>query len=132
MRDYDGSPYEGIVLEYTHPQTGGPALPTIGCRVQLLRRGQRLKTRRVTGTSVFCVTQGEGCTVINGQQFRWGKGDILALPSWALHEHANTGSEDAILFSISDRPVMKALGFWREEALAEGGGHQAVTSVFAS
>jgi gentisate 1,2-dioxygenase len=132
LRDYDGSPYEGVVLEYTHPQTGGPALPTIGCQVQLLRRGERLKARRVTGTSVFCVVQGEGSTVINGQQFRWGKGDILALPSWALHEHANTAGEDAILFSISDRPVMKALGFWREEALAGDGGHQAVTSVFAS
>jgi gentisate 1,2-dioxygenase len=118
VRDQDGSPYEGIVLEYTHPLTGGPALPTIGCQVQLIRAGERLKPRRVTGTSIFCVVQGEGQTLINGQPFRWTKGDIVALPSWALHEHASTGKGDAILFSISDRPVMKALGFWREEVPA--------------
>ena len=126
LREREGSPYEGISLEYTHPLTGGPVIPTIGCRVQLLRRGERLKARRVTGSSVFCVAQGSGRSVIAGKRFDWGKGDIVALPSWALHEHANTGSEDAILFSIHDRPVLEVLGFYREEALAENGGHQAL------
>ena len=124
LREREASPYEGVALEYTHPLTGGPVLPTIGCRVQLIRRGERLKARRVTGSAVFYVAQGTGRTVVNGQAFDWGKGDVLALPSWALHEHANTGSEDAILFSIHDRPVLQALGFYREEALADNGGHQ--------
>jgi gentisate 1,2-dioxygenase len=115
LRDTEGSPYEGISLEYTHAQTGGPVLPTIGCRVQLIRKGARLKARRVTGSSVFCVRQGHGRSVIDGQAFDWGKGDIVAIPSWALHQHANTGSEDAILFSITDRPVLEALGFYRED-----------------
>lgn len=114
LREREGSPYEGIALEYTHPQTGGPVMPTISCRVQLLRRGEKLKARRVTGSSVFHVVQGEGRSVIDGTPFEWAKGDIVALPSWALHEHANTGSGDAILFSISDRPVIEALGFYRE------------------
>lgn len=118
LRDRDGSPYEGISLEYIHAQTGGPVLPTIGCRVQLIRRGEKLKPRRVAGSSVFCVRQGEGRSVIDGKTFEWSKNDIVALPSWALHEHANTGSEDAILFSINDRPVFEALGLYREEAAA--------------
>ena len=59
------------------------------------------------------------------------KGDVMALPSWALCEHANTASEDAVLFSIRDRPVMEALGFYREEALLENGGHQEVVGVFS-
>jgi gentisate 1,2-dioxygenase len=36
----------------------------------------------------------------------------------------------AILFSIQDRPVLEALGLYREEAFEENGGHQAVTSTF--
>jgi len=127
LRSRDGSPYEGIALEYTHPLTGGPVIPTIGCRVQLIRRGERLKARRVAGSAVFCVAQGSGRSIIDGKRFDWTKGDIVALPSWALHEHASAGAEDAILFSIHDRPVMEALGFYREEALAENGGHQAVS-----
>jgi gentisate 1,2-dioxygenase len=36
-----------------------------------------------------------------------------------------------VLFSIQDQPVLEALGLFREEALADGGGHQAVTSTFS-
>ena len=131
LRDHEGSPYEGIALEYTHPQTGGPCLPTIGCHVQLIRPGEHLQARRTTGSAVFCVAQGQGYTVINGEQFVWSKGDVIALPSWALCEHANTASEDAVLFSIRDRPVIEALGFYREEGLVENGGHQEVVGVFS-
>ena len=126
MRDHEGSPFEGIALEYTHPRTGGPALPTMGCQVQMIRKGEKLKARHVAGSSVFHVKQGSGRSIISGKVFEWGKGDIFVVPSWALHEHANTGSENAILFSINDHPAMKKLGFYREEALSENGGYQAI------
>jgi gentisate 1,2-dioxygenase len=115
LRSHEGSPYEGIALEYTHPQTGGPVTPTISCRIQMIRRGEKLEPRRVTGSSVFHVVKGKGRTLIDAKPFEWSKGDIIALPSWALHEHANTGAEDAILFSISDRPVIEKLGLYRED-----------------
>jgi gentisate 1,2-dioxygenase len=118
LRDRDGSPYDGIALDYTHALTGGPVTPTIGCRVQMLRPGEKLKPHRVAGSSVFCVRQGSGRSVIGGKTFDWSKNDIIAIPSWALHEHANTGTGDAILFSINDRPVFDALGLYREEAPA--------------
>jgi len=115
LRSYEGSPHDGIILEYTHAQTGGPVLPTMSCRVQMIRKGEKTKAKRVTGSSVFHVVQGRGRSVINGQPFDWEKGDIIALPSWAQHDFANAGNEDAILFSISDRPVLEALGFYRED-----------------
>src|ERR1041384_77294 len=87
LRNHDASPYDGISLEYTHAQTGGPVLPTMSCRVQPARRGGR---------------------VCDGQAFEWEKGDIIALRSWALHDFAAGGGEDGILFSISDRPVLEA------------------------
>ena len=64
---------------------------------------------------MFLVKQGRGRSTIEGKVFEWEKGDIIALPSWAQHDYANSGAEDAILFSISDRPVLEALGFYREE-----------------
>jgi gentisate 1,2-dioxygenase len=115
LRNHDADPHDGISLEYTHAQTGGPVLPTMSCRVQMIRKGEKLKPKRVTGSSVFHVVQGRGRSTIEGKAFDWEKGDIVALPSWARHDHANAGGEDAILFSISDRPVLEALGFYREE-----------------
>jgi gentisate 1,2-dioxygenase len=130
LSDTEGSPYEGIVLEYTHPGTGGHVLPTMACYAQLIRPGERLKAFRRTGTAVYYVAQGQGATVIDGQEFVWQRGDVFAVPSWSLQEHANrSASEDAILFSIQDRPVLEAVNLFREEAL-EGDGHQAVTSAF--
>ncbi len=131
LRDHEGSAFDGVLLEYRHPQTGGPVLPTMACMVQLLRPGERAKSHRHTGSAVYYVVNGAGATIIDGQQFKWSKGDIVALPPWALHEHANTsGNADAVLFSIQDLPVLNALGLYYEEAMNENGGHQNVTSTF--
>lgn len=132
LRKEEGSAYDGIALEYTNPQTAGPVLPTMSCWIQLLRPGERLKAHRHTGSSVYYVAEGSGVTVIDGQAFNWNKGSVIALPPWALHEHANRStSEDAVLFSMHDTPVLRACGLYHEEALTEYGGHQAVTSTFA-
>jgi gentisate 1,2-dioxygenase len=129
--DAEGDPHDGIALEYTNPQTGRSILPTMACWIQMLRPQERLKAHRHTGSAVYYVVHGAGETIIDGCRFAWGKGDIITLPSWALHEHANPSSrEAAVLFSIQDRPVLEALGLYREEALADNEGHQAVTSVF--
>ena len=126
LRDREGSPFEGVGIEFTHPHTGGPALPTMRCQAQLIRKGEKLKARRVCGSSIFNVVQGHGRTIIDGKVFEWHPNDIFCVPSWALHEHHNTGKEDAIFFSINDHPVLQALGFYREEALADNGGHQKI------
>ena len=77
------------------------------------------------------MVQGTGETIIDGCRFDVGKGDIITLPSWALHEHANLSArDDAVLFSIQDRPVIEALGLYREEPYADNGGHQRVVSSF--
>jgi gentisate 1,2-dioxygenase len=132
LRDHEGSAFDGIALEYRHPQTGGAVMPTMACWAQLLRPGERTKAHRHTGSAVYNVVQGEGETVIDGQCFAWHKGDIITLPPWSLHEHANTSSStDAVLFSIQDTPVLQALGLYYEEALNENGGHQKVTSNFS-
>jgi gentisate 1,2-dioxygenase len=131
LRAHDGSPFDGIALEYRHPQTGGSVLPTMDCWVQMLRPTEHTKAHRHTGSAVYYVVKGSGMTIIDGQRFNWGKGDIVALPPWALHEHANnSGSDDAVLFSIQDAPVLNALGLFYEEAYDENNGLQKVTSTF--
>jgi gentisate 1,2-dioxygenase len=103
----------------------------MACWIQMLRPGERLKAHRHTGSAVYYVVRGAGETILDGCRFAWGRGDIIVLPSWALHEHANVSTRDAaVLFSIQDRPVLEALGLYREEACAENGGHQAVSSSF--
>ena len=122
-----GSPFDGILMNYVNPLTGGPPMQTIGASMQMLRPGERTRAHRHTGSFVYQVARGSGWSVIGGRRFDWKQRDIFVVPSWAFHEHANASdTEDACLFCFNDLPVMRALGLWREEALAEGGGHQPV------
>ena len=41
-------PFDGVLLEYTNPLTGGPTLPTIGASVQMLRPGETTRLHRHT------------------------------------------------------------------------------------
>lgn len=125
----DGSPYDGILMDYVNPNTGGPVMQTIGASMQLLRPGEKTKAHRQTGSFIYQCAKGKGWSVINGQRFDWQERDIFVVPAWMYHEHANASdSEDACLFSFHDLPVMRALGLYREEALGENDGHQPVLS----
>lgn len=126
---WEGSPYDGIYMDYTNPATGGPVMQTMGASIQLLRAGEATKAHRHTGSISYTVAKGSGYSIIEGKRFDWKKNDIFVVPSWALHEHANaSSSEDAVLFSFHDLPAMRSLGLYREEAYTDNGGHQPVTA----
>jgi gentisate 1,2-dioxygenase len=125
----EGSPYDGVLMHYVNPLTGGPVMPTIGASMQLLRPGQHTLAHRHTGSFLYQVAKGSGFSVIGGQRFDWQERDIFCVPSWAWHEHANLSStEDACLFCFSDLPVMNALHLYREQPLQDNGGQQRVLS----
>ena len=104
-------------LEFVNPLTGGPAVPTFGCEMHRLLPGERTPTARKTGSSIFVVFRGEGQTVINGEVFEWGPGDVFVTPSWAAVDH--TARQGADLFAVTDAPVLKALHLYRFERLSE-------------
>jgi 1-hydroxy-2-naphthoate dioxygenase len=110
-----GDPYDGLLLRYVHPITGGPTLPTLSCEIQMLRPGETTKSHRHTSNSVYHVFKGNGFTVIDNAKYEWNTGDTFALPLWRWHHHGNSSSEETILFVINDRPIMEAFGFYRED-----------------
>jgi gentisate 1,2-dioxygenase len=131
LREQPGDAFDGVCLEYRHPQTGGALLPTMACFVQLIKPGQQLQAHRHTGGACYYVVEGQGESIIDGRRYRWSKGDILVVTPWALHEHANTSaSDDAVLFSLHDSPVLQKLDLHREEPMTENGGHQQVIDEF--
>lgn len=122
------SPYDDVCFEYLNPDTGGPVLPTMSCVIQMIRAGIHTRAHRQVNSAIYHVFEGQGYSVINGQRFDWRQGDFFVVPPWAWHEHVNESRDEAILFSVQDTPVMKALGLYREEALESG--HQIITAQF--
>lgn len=115
LKQSDGDPYDGIQLQYVNVSNGGPTLATFSCMVQLLRSKEKTRPHRHTSTTVYQAFRGTGQTTVEGENLRWGQGDIFVVPPWQWHSHKNPADGDAILFSITDRPAMEALGLYREE-----------------
>jgi 1-hydroxy-2-naphthoate dioxygenase len=108
---------QGAVYDYLNPATGGATMPTLQCRAQWLPAGFETRSLRRTSSAVYFVVRGEGVTEVDGQEVRWGKNDCFVVPNWTRHRHVNLSKTgEAVLFSVHDTPVLKALGLYREDA----------------
>jgi 1-hydroxy-2-naphthoate dioxygenase len=116
MRDSDRDPHDGTLLRYINPAMGGFTYPTMSCEVQLFKAREKTATHRHTSTALYHVFRGHGRTAVGEGRLEWKQGDSFVVPLWQPHAHENLSNEEAILFSINDRPVMEALQLYREEA----------------
>jgi gentisate 1,2-dioxygenase len=62
--------------------------------------------------SVFGVAKGSGTTSVEGAELSWSRGDVIVVPAW--REHIHRSDSGAVLFRVTDEPVMRKLGFMRE------------------
>jgi gentisate 1,2-dioxygenase len=121
--DWEGDPYEALMVEYVDPTTGGPVFKTITFFAQMLRPGERTLPLRQTASLLVAPFKGRGHSVVDGQRFDWEPFDTLAVPGGAFCEHVNgSASEPAILFVASDEPALKAFGLlkrWGRDAAGD-------------
>jgi gentisate 1,2-dioxygenase len=110
-----GDPFDGIVLRFVNPLTGGATLPTMSCEIQMLRPGEKTKSHRHTSSAIYHVFKGKGFTMVGDTRHDWEEGDTFTAPFWQWHHHENNARSEAVLFVMNDRPVMDAFGFYREE-----------------
>jgi gentisate 1,2-dioxygenase len=109
-------PFDDVIFEYVDSATGRSMVPALGCYLQLLRPGVRTRAHRETSSAVYHVIAGNGITEIDGVRHAWGEGDFFAIPPRARHAHASEGGAPAILYSVQDVPLLRALGLYRVEA----------------
>jgi gentisate 1,2-dioxygenase len=112
----DRDPHDGMLLRYINPVTGGFTYPSMSCEVQLFKGKEKTKIHRHTSTALYHVFKGQGRTLVGEGHLEWTKGDSFVIPLWQWHSHENLSDEEAILFTINDRPVMEALQLHREES----------------
>ncbi|HEY7163274.1 MAG TPA: cupin domain-containing protein [Candidatus Binatia bacterium] len=110
-----GDPCDGILLRFVNPLTGGPTLHTVSCEIQMLRPGEQTSSHRHTSSTIYHVFRGKGYTFIGDERHEWAEGDTFTVPYWQRHHHGNASRTEAILFTMNDRPIMEAFGFYREE-----------------
>ena len=74
--------------------------------------GAASRPHRQVGHRVIVVFKGQGSSTIDDVEFAWGPHDMFVVPSWCVVEHR--ADVDSDLFVLSDEPVIRALGLFRE------------------
>lgn len=116
LPEMDADAFDGVTLSYLNPVDNGPTMPTIQCRLHRLLAERSTTRHRHTWNTIYHVVEGRGETVVGGKTLAWEAHDTFSLPSWHWHEHRTTAAGDAILFSITDEPILRALRLDRAES----------------
>jgi len=88
----DCDPYDGVLVEYKNPISGGHTFLTMTCHIQMLLPGQETQAHRHTGTTHYHVVQGEGLTTVGRKEptdLVWDKNDSFTIPPWRWHRYRN-------------------------------------------
>ena len=116
-----GDPYEGIRMRFVNPANGAPAFPTLDYSAQLLRPGEETRFKRETASIFYCCLEGSGATEVGGQRLDWEANDFFVVPNFLWRRHINTGPGDAVLYAVSEQPLLEKIGQYRAQGrLADG------------
>jgi gentisate 1,2-dioxygenase len=108
-------------MQLVNPVTGKPVFPTLNYQAQLLRPGEETLPKRETCGTFIVVIDGKGKSEIGGQTFDWEPNDIMVVPNFIWRKHINTGTTDAILYTVSDSALLKNIGQYRAQGKAKDG-----------
>ncbi len=97
---------------------GEPTLsPTVTGRFLAVAPGRSTPIRRHTGAVVLIVAAGAVTVRVGETAFVAGRGDTVAVPSWARWsiENTNGAKEQAVIFAYDESPLLRAAGLYRAE-----------------
>jgi gentisate 1,2-dioxygenase len=115
LRGEAGDPYEGVRLRFVNPATGASVFPTLDYSAQLLRPREATRWKRETASTLYCVIAGTGTTEVAGTRFDWAESDFFVLPNFLWRRHINSGTGDAILYAVSDQPLLEKIAQYRAQ-----------------
>jgi gentisate 1,2-dioxygenase len=95
---------------YRYPQAW---LPALDCELRWMSKGAITNSIKRTSSEVMVVVEGEGETTVGGVSHNWKANDVVSLPHWQSTLHKAT--EDAIVFVVTDKPLLTMLGYYRED-----------------
>ena len=103
----------GYRVRYTDPHTGKDPLPTMSAFLSRLPAGFDGRWYRSSDSVIVVAARGSGRTELDGRAMHWSENDVFTVPTWTRYRHVV--SNEAVLFSFSDRNAQERLECWREE-----------------
>lgn len=121
-RNWDGDPYEALMIEYVDPTNGQAIFKTMTFFMQMLRPGECTLPLKQNASQIFSPFEGKGYSIVGGKRIDWAQHDTVAVPGGEWCEHVNTSDkEPAVLFVASDEPTLKALALYQKHGKTKSG-----------
>ena len=121
MKSQAGDPYEGLPIQFVNPANGAPLFTTLGFGAQMLRAGEETRLKRETSNVVYVVIEGRGQTEIAGKTYDWQENDIFVVPNYLWRRHVNNSAKDAVLYTMTDVPLLDKIGHYRAQGRGKDG-----------
>ncbi|KAH7304654.1 RmlC-like cupin domain-containing protein [Rhexocercosporidium sp. MPI-PUGE-AT-0058] len=86
---------------------------TLGGSAERLSANKKAPKIQETSSAVYHVVAGSGYSVIGDETKSWKKGDTFCIPAWYEYQHFAGEQETVYLYRFDDKPMLKALGFYR-------------------
>jgi gentisate 1,2-dioxygenase len=96
-------------------------MPTLGLSLESIPAGKATSTRRVVANNIYAVVRGR-CRVRTDEGVlaeNLGHGDVISIPLW--REHRIDADDDTIVLRVTDEPVYRALGLFRDRSTSMAG-----------
>ncbi|MFW0786373.1 cupin domain-containing protein [Gordonia sp. CPCC 206044] len=117
----ESDPRDDVILEYQSPAGGGPALPSLSMKAQIIRPGFDGVAHRHSGSKVYYAVSGSAAMTVNGRVFNWAQGDFISVPPFATVHHSNIGKAEGRLFRVDDSPIFRSLNAYFEQTVTDEG-----------
>lgn len=111
----DAEPGAFAECEYPHRENGGAIASTLGAAALRVDAGATTAPLRETASAIYHVIEGRGESRIGDTTLAWERGDTFCIPSWTRTTHTNAGDARAYLFRFDDRPLLRALSWYRRD-----------------
>lgn len=109
-----GQEYKGRRLFLMYDRTTGRSQGTTStffATITMRPAGIVDEPHRHTSAAINYIFTGRGWSIVGGQRYEWGAGDLmLTAPGWMNHGHATYEGDDVYELTIQDSPLQIAVG----------------------
>ena len=110
---YEMSP-DGLIKHVMHENLN-TAECCVDAYMQFIEADKKSGKHRHLSEEICVVLEGRGSTEVGKEQFDWEENDIFVLPNFLWRRHRNTGSKEAVLYAVSDLPLLEKIGQYRAQ-----------------
>jgi len=105
----------------SEPQILGSMVQTMAMFIAQIDPGGRTGKHRHFNEAMIYILEGRGHSIIDGERYEWGQGDVISVPLYSWHHHVNDDPVRPVRYlGVTNIPLLRAMGLNRLEDAGAG------------